>query len=378
MRRQEFSRRIARAQQLMAQAGLDALLLASGPNLFYFTGFGGGRSGSRPYIFILPQTGESALLVHQGRQYEARQITLLADIRPYAHLSQAPLELIAAVLAEKQLVQVGLELSQEHYLDLQIADWQGLQTVCPHTRFVDAAGLLWQLRMVKSEDELQAIRQACQVTGQAYDQLFSQIRAGMSEAEVEQRMLSAMLSLGGRSPWVLITSGLGNYDQVSKGGSQRRIEEGDMVWLDAGCAIDGYYADFSRAGVVGGPTPAQRQLQQQLHAITLTGVELVRPGRPLADIAQHCHAAVECLDVPITSNISGLAGRIGHGLGLAVTEWPSINRQSQVVLEPGMVITIEPGVATTFGTFHVEENVLVTKNGYEILSTCSWELRTLS
>jgi Xaa-Pro aminopeptidase len=374
---QEYQARIARAQALMGQAGFDAVLLATGPNLFYFTGFPSGRSGARPYILILPQSGAPIFIVHQARQYEVRQFTHLNDIRLYSQLSRAPIELISQVLVEKDLQQVGLELSQEHYLDLQVADWQQLETACPHLKFVDAAELLWQLRLVKSDLEIQALRRACRITELAYDQVYSQIRAGMTEAEIERRMLMAMISLGGQSPWVLITSGEGYYDLVSKGGSERPIAPGDMVWMDAGCAVAGYYSDFSRAGVVGGPTEAQQQLQQRIHEITLAGLALVRPGVDAAAIARSCHHELAQLDLPITSNISGLAGRVGHGLGLAMIEWPSINLESQITLQAGMVITVEPGVATTFGTFHVEENVLVTETGYELLSPCSWELRNL-
>ena len=98
----------------------------------------------------------------------------------------------------------------------------------------------------------------------------------------------------------------------------------------------------------------------------------------VAEIARHCEAELEKLDFLITSSVSGLANRIGHGLGLAITEWPSINEDSNVVLQPDMVITIEPGVATPFGTFHVEENVVVTETEPEILSTCAWQLRDLA
>jgi Xaa-Pro aminopeptidase len=110
----------------------------------------------------------------------------------------------------------------------------------------------------------------------------------------------------------------------------------------------------------------------------MAGVELIRPGLPAAEIARRCNSQLERLEFAIRSNISGLASRIGHGLGLAVTEWPSLNEASQTVLQPGMVITIEPGVATSFGIFHVEENVVVTETGYEILSVCPWELRRLA
>jgi Xaa-Pro aminopeptidase len=369
--------RLARTQGLLAGAGLDALLLASGPNLFYLAGFGGGRSGSRPYVLVLPRTGKPSLIVHQGRQYEARALATVEDVHTYARLSEAPVEALCQVLDEQGARRVGMELGGEHYVDLQAADLERLQRARPGIQWVDAGELLWDLRGFKSAAEIDAIRRACRITGRAYDQVFAGIRAGMSEREIEARMLEKMIALGGRAPWVLITSGAGRYDLVSKMGDGRRVGPGDMVWMDAGCTYDGYHSDFSRAGVAGGATDEQRRAQEQVHGVTMETVRAIRPGVRVADLAAHCNAALDTLDLDVTSSISGLAGRIGHGLGLATTEWPSINEESQVVLEAGMALTVEPGWATTYGTFHVEENVAVTETGVELLSTCDWRLRDL-
>jgi Xaa-Pro aminopeptidase len=101
---------------------------------------------------------------------------------------------------------------------------------------------------------------------------------------------------------------------------------------------------------------------------------MVRPGVPVAEIANICNEAVKALNLPVTSNISGLASRVGHGVGLVVTELPSINESDSTVLEPGMIVTIEPGVATSYGTFHVEQNVLVTSEGPLVLSNAQGQL----
>jgi Xaa-Pro aminopeptidase len=381
MTNHDHSARFVRAQGLLAGAGLDALLLASGPNLFYLAGFGGGRSGSRPYILVLPRVGKPCLIVHQGRQYEARALAAVEDVRTYARLSQAPVEAICRVLDELGARRVGMELGREHTVDLQAADLKRLWQARPGLEWADAGDLLWNLRGNKSALEIDAIRRACQITGRAYDRVYAEVRAGMSEREIEARMLEEMIALGGRAPWVLITSGAGRYDLVSKTGDSRRVETGDMVWMDAGCTCEGYHSDFSRAGVVGGATDVQRRTQERVHAVTIKTVRAIRPGARVADLAARCTAALEGLDLPaapaVTSSISGLAGRIGHGLGLATTEWPSINEESEVVLEAGMVITVEPGLATTYGTFHIEENVAVTETGVELLSTCDWRLRDL-
>lgn len=374
---QEHAARIARAQTLMAQADLDALLLANGPNLFYFTGFPRARAGSRPYLLLIPQSGAPVFFVHAGREEEVRAATDVQDVRVYQGLSVAPVAQVADQIVRSGYRRVGMELSQEHYLDMQVADFRRLEQLCAKVELADAAALLWEMRMVKSAEEIDAIRQACAITGRAYEQVFGEIQVGMREDEIEARMLAALILLGGSDPWVLITSGSGNYGMVSKGGTPRRVEPGDMVWMDAGCTVAGYYADFSRAGVIGGPTAEQRAAQQQIHDITLAGLEAIRPGVPAAAVAQRCRPLLDSLDFAVTARISDLADRVGHGLGLAITEWPSLDETNPLLLQPGMVLTVEPAVATTYGAFHVEENAVVTADGIELLSTCPWELRTL-
>jgi Xaa-Pro aminopeptidase len=107
-------------------------------------------------------------------------------------------------------------------------------------------------------------------------------------------------------------------------------------------------------------------------------VALVTPGRPVSEIAAYCDDAIAGLGIPLTSSVSGLAGRVGHGLGLSTTEPPSLAFGDPTVLEPGMVVTIEPGFATEFGIFHVEQNVAVTDKGPDVLSTAPWELHEAS
>jgi Xaa-Pro aminopeptidase len=182
---------------------------------------------------------------------------------------------------------------------------------------------------------------------------------------------------GAGDRFIVITSGPGNYDLPSKPPERRAIHSGDMLWIDAGCTVTGYWSDYSRAGVVGGPTPQQQAAHEAICGITRQAVEMVRPGVKCSDIGRFCNEQVARLPFPITSDISGLAARAGHGIGLALTELPHVADYDDTVLGPGMIITIEPGVATEYGTFHVEENVLVTPAGREVLSAAPRELAIL-
>jgi len=377
--RTEYPRRIARARELMAEQSLDMLLLFTGPNLAYFcgaTGMLGGRSGSRPFIYLLPRTGDPVLIVQDGRQFEARALTDVPDIRTYTHLSRLPLEVVLGAVEDRQLSKgrIGAELGGEMVLDLPFGEFMRLQEALPDVEWVDASPLLWRMRMVKSEEEIARVARACDITGEAYTQTFEATRPGMTEVEIERMMWGNMLALGGSAPWVLITSGQGNYDLVSKGGGPRVVEPGDMVWMDCGCVVEGYWSDFSRAGVVGGPSAEQAEAQREIHEITRIGVEMVRPGMPVAGIAARCNEALDTLGWQITSSISGLASRVGHGIGLFVTELPSLNEEDPTVLAPGMIVTVEPGVVTPFGTFHIEEIVLVTEDEPCVLTTPHWQL----
>ncbi len=179
---------------------------------------------------------------------------------------------------------------------------------------------------------------------------------------------------GASDHWILITSGAGNYDLATKLPEARAIKGGEMVWIDAGCAVSGYWSDFSRAAVVGEPSADQRNAQDAIYRITWEAVQRVRPGVEAAELARICNAGLEKIGFAITSSISGLASRVGHGLGLDTTEPPHIAEYDHTILEPGMVVTIEPGVATDYGTFHVEEDLLVTAEGYEVLSAAQRSL----
>jgi len=376
----EYEMRVNEVRKLMAQVGMDALFLTTGVNLAYLSGYPSPtRSGSRPFIFILPLDGDPVLIVQNGREFEARAYSWVADIRTYAELSRAPLPQIRQSFADLKLTKgcVGAELGLEQCMDIPFSDFMQLQEDLPEVKFVDVGPVLWGPRMRKSEAEISYIRKACQITSQAYAKCFAQLKEGMTEVEVIHTMYTITMQLGGSTPWGVITSGKGNYDFAARGPSSRKIEKGDMVWMDSVCSVGGYWSDFSRAGVVGGPTEEQRRAQFLIHEITMVGVEVVKQGVKASDVANACNVELAKLDLPVTSCISGLASRIGHGVGLAVTEMPNIAEYDDTVLEPGMVITIEPGVATPYGMFHVEENVLVTEEGYELLSSASRELWTI-
>jgi Xaa-Pro aminopeptidase len=369
-----------RARDRMTGENLDALLLTGGPNLAYFanaSGMLGAESGSRPMCYLLPREGTPTLVVHE---FLASGIeTDGFEVRTYERLSSLPAAELRAALADASVAEgrIGVEYGPETTLSVPAGEFRAF-VESSDASFVDAQPLLAELRSRKSDAEIERIERACEITDEAYSRTFADVSTGMTGREVGSTFRRHLLELGGDAPWALVTCGPGEYDRTASGGSDRVVEGGSMVWIDGGCAVDGYFSDYSRAGVVGGPSERQREAQRAVHRITRETVDAIEPGVPMSGVAREADAAVDDLDLPATAHLSRLAGRVGHSLGLQVTELPSLNAESGGTFEPGMVLTVEPAFATGYGTFHVEANVVVTEDGTRTLPRGPWELRTIA
>lgn len=373
----EYPERLERLRGLMKGAGLRGTLLTTGMNLAYFTGYPSPiRNVARPFFVLLPLNGDPVFFTHYGHKEEAERYSWIKDVRYYTELSHAPINMIRDAMREREVFgnNLGMELGFEQTLDISYLEFCRLREALDPTKLVDMSAILWQLRMIKSEAEIACVRKACQITSEAYEKTFASTGAKASELEIFRTMQNNLREGGGGALFLSITSGGGNYDLVTKQPEVRPLEHGDMLWMDAGCTVCGYWSDFSRAAVVGRPSPEQEYAQEAIHNITWEAIKRVRPGVPASDLARFCFAKLEQLSFPTTSLIARRASRIGHGVGLVTTEPPHLGEHDDTPLATGMIITIEPGVATPYGTFHIEENLLVTPEGSEVLSQVSRSL----
>jgi Xaa-Pro aminopeptidase len=171
--------------------------------------------------------------------------------------------------------------------------------------------------------------------------------------------------------WIGITSGAGSYDRFVAGPRDRRLERGDMLWADLGFTADGYWSDFCRAGIVGGPTPQQHDRQARIAEATAVGTAMARPGVATADIARAMRDALQRLRLPSLG-----FGRLGHGIGLTATEPPSVVEHDPTILEAGQVITCEPATVLDDGLYCTEQIVVVGETP-EVLSTFPTDLASI-
>jgi Xaa-Pro dipeptidase len=367
----EYAERERRLRAAMTAHELDALVLSDDRHTWYATGFGDvGPIGSaaRPRILVIPAAGAPAFYVHHSTRTTVAEMSFVADVRTYRELATAPMAEIGRFLAERGARRIGAELGGGMRIGTTVNDLDALRAIVGE--LVDASPALWSVRAIKSAAEAERLGSACAITSDAYAAVFPEMHAGMTERDVAARLRAAMSERGAHSSWVWVVSGPGEFDRIDGVTRERVLDDGDLVFVDMGACVGGYWADFSRAVVIGRATAHQREMQRLIAEVTMIGTEALTPGRVTGEVARLVDAAMAERGLVFSSE----AGRYGHGLGMVVTEWPDIAGDSTVVIEPGMVLTMEPGMWTHEGMFHCEHNVLVTPAGNEILSRFPLEL----
>jgi len=234
---------------------------------------------------------------------------------------------------------------------------------------VDVSEIVRDLRSVKSAAEIAKVRFACEVTAAGFEYLRNNLQAGMTEREACKAMHIEMLRLGADAcPYLISASGQGGYDNIIMGPTDRSLGEGDVLIIDTGANFDGYFSDFDRNyafGQVGADTHAA---YEAVYRSTEAGLDIAAPGRTTGDVWQAMWSVLEQAGA-----LGNDVGRMGHGLGMQLTEWPSHVEKGDVVLQPGMILTLEPGMSFAPGRMMLyEEDMLITENGCEMLHQRAW------
>ena len=371
---EEFDGRLARAQGLMAAHGLGALLLTTEPDIRWFTGFltQFWLSPTRPWFLVVPAAGRPIAVI-PSIGAEAMGRTWIDDIRPWPapRPEDDGVSLLASALSEAG-GPVGVPMGAETYLRMPLADFDRLRAALPGTGWRDATSVLRALRQVKSAAEIAKIAEACRFACDAFDRLPEIARAGMTEVEVFRAFKIACLEAGADDVDYLVGgAGPGGYGDIISPPGDRRLQAGDVLILDVGVVFDGYYCDFDRNFSVGPPSPAVQRAHDVVWRATEAGLAAARPGATCADL----FAAMDAVMAPPAhrtgpkSDGGGEVGRLGHGLGMVLTEFPSITPWDRTELVPGMVLTLEPGMALAPGRMMVhEENIVITEGAPRLLT----------
>ena len=372
----EFETRVQRACAEMTAARLDGLLITSEANFRYFTGFDSQTwiSPTRPRYFVLPRCGVPVAVVPASHLSGMLATSWVSEIRTW----QAPdpsddgMSLLASALRECRGSHgaIGAEIGPESRLGMPVADFLRLQQMLQPTVIRDGGAVFSVVRMIKSPSEIDRIRRAAQILSDGFETLSGSLREGMTERQACSALHIDLIRRGADNvPYLVGVAGSGGYDNTNMGPTDRVLARGDILYIDAGCTFGGYFCDFNRHFSFGPPPMEARRAFDAVYRATEAGIAAVHPGQRARDLWQ---AMADSLS---GSGFGGAnIGRMGHGVGLLLTEAPSLNQGDHTVLRPGMVLTIEPGAAysasgdETLRLMVHEENIVVTDTGVELLS----------
>jgi len=365
----EFQGRVARLQAEMAAAELDAMLLTTPADIFYVTEFltRFWESPARPWFVVVPASGAPVAVIPAIGAHLMGS-TWIADIRtwPAPRPADEGLGLLGECLrkAVPPAGRIGLPMGPETHLRMPLGDFFALSEALAPRAMVDGTAPLHRVREVKSEAEIAAIRETCRAAGAAFDRLPEIAGPGRPLDAVFRDFQALCLAEG--ADWVSYLAGgagPGGYGDVISPASGRPLEPGDLMMLDTGAVRAGYFCDYDRNYAIGRADDSLRRAHAILHEATEAAMAAARPGMVAADLHAILARRIEA------AGGTPLGGRLGHGLGIALTEWPSLQPGDATPLRAGMVLAIEPGLEIAPGRIMVhEENIVLREDGAELLS----------
>lgn len=366
---EEFCRRTQAAQNLMQGAGLSALLLTTEPEVRYYTGFltRFWESPTRPWFVVIPAQGDPIAVIPAIGAHLMGQ-TWIRDIRTW----QAPnydddgIGVLAETICEVTPKDgcIGVADQMESHLRMPLADLHALEGLIAPRQITSDHAITRQLRMVKSSAEIAKIQNAVAIADRAFDRVPQIASTGVPLSDVFRRF--QMLCLEEGADWVPYLAGAAEadgYGDVISPAHDAPLVVGDVLMLDTGLVWDGYFCDFDRNYSVGPPSVAVQAAHETLLEATQAAFDVAKPGAVMSDLFHAMDAIVD------PGGRGGNAGRLGHGLGMQLTEWPSIIAADHTPLVPGMVLTLEPGIEMGAGKIMVhEENIVIGDAGAAYLS----------
>ena len=366
----EFEQRTASAQKIMARLGLGALLLTTEPEVRYFTGFDTifWLSPTRPWFVVIPVKGAPIAVIPEIGEPSMSQ-TWVSDIRTW--LAPQPeddgISLLADTLREVLPAGgvLGIPMGHETHIRVPAADFNKLRTLLDTVQIADGTEVIRSLRMVKSEAEITKIARICSIASSAFEDLPTYIKTGDTERQAFAKFKIDLLRKGADDvPYLVGSSGPNGFTDVINRPSDRVIDDGDLLLLDTGSLFDGYSCDFDRNFAFGHASGEAKTAYDLAFRATEAGLRFARPGITASELWAAMAKVLE------DGGCSGhQIGRMGHGLGMQVTEWPSHMPSDNTLIQAGMVLTLEPGFAFANGKMMLhEENIVIHEDGAELLS----------
>ena len=388
----EHARRWKVVVDAMKKAGIDALLVTTEENVRYLTGLLNGYWMVNMYddmqVALIPADASVAPVLflpdHLGG---VAKTSWIDDVRVWSQFvtgkSRSAVDIIVDALAEKKLDsgRVAMEVGGGTPLNMPMRSYEALCSRLPRVEVVDCGEVVASARQVKSAEEIVYVRRACDITCKAFKAGLESLREGMSERELSHIMAEEALrhtDEGGLTrQWTFfINAGRGRTHWFDDIPGDYRFKKGDPVFIDGGVTFRGYWCDMLRIGSIGELDRDHRRIFDANRKANIAAMEAVAPGVRISDLSR---AAFEVwrqcgLQKELDEQLGADYDFMGHNIGLGIHEEPLMCSTNQAELRPGMVFTLEGMMVDrmpldkTRIALGIEENILVTEDGYDRLT----------
>jgi len=333
----EFHERLLRAQKLMAEFSpkYDALFVAPGTSLYYFTGIRWGGS-ERLLGLVIPRTGDPIVIVpgfEEGRLRE--KLHFPAEVRVWQE-DESPTKIAAAALGERG-IRTG-RIGVEETAAFTFVDH--LRAAGPGFEFASGDAVTIACRGRKSAHELELMRLACEATFEVFRAVFASLKEGTSQEDIGKLVEGGFSKMGLHGGALVL---LGASAALPHGTIKpQKLRDGDVVLIDGGCTVEGYESDVTRTGIFGKTPEKVARVYEIVRKAQDAALDAARAGRLSGSVDDAARKVVT--DAGYGPDYKFFTHRLGHGIGLDGHEHPYLVRGSKTLLEPGMTFSNEPGI----------------------------------
>ena len=383
---EEFEARLKKLVSLMNRDNIDVIIFNSKENNNYFTGLQSAvwaSNVSTPGALVVTRNGDAVMVSNVTNRPTAEATAYVEEVLFYdlnksintGEKTDTFGKIIYDVIKKKGFAngRIGLETGLGLKMHFNYNDLMDLLNQLSSCEIVEVGDIIWECRMIKSQNEIEYMRRASDITARAFNEALSEVHYGMTEMELNRKVEIKMLEMGATDLYQLaLRAGKERYTQGNSPACDRPIKTGDVILIDGGCIYKGYYCDIIRQGIIGQPTAIQREMFDIAAGATELGLSMVKPGVLISEVAK---AVAAHIDKSRFAHLNATKTGCGHSLGLNVHEYPMLGTGNDIELRPGMVFAIEPYILDgENGSMGIEENFLVTENGCEVMSHTSHDL----
>jgi len=352
------SERLKRLRREMVRTGLSALFISRPENRRYMSGFEAADEQLDESSGRLLITGRRAYLLTDSR-YEIQAVREAPDYEVVIY-RVSPVQTLAQLAKRHRVERMGFEVDH-----LTVAFHQEMRRLMKGVSLQPANGQVEKLRQIKDPAEVRLMVRALRITEEALSRTYAFLKPGRTELETARFFEEAMVNLGAEGPAfkTIVASGP-NAAMPHAVPTNRRIKASETVIIDCGAMVRGYRADMTRTLILGQARPWTKKIYRTVRQAQLRALGGIRAG---LTTDQADALAREVIDEAGYGDYFGHA--LGHGVGLATHEAPALSRMRPAKLEPGMVVTVEPGIYLPGrGGVRLEEMVLITEKGSRLLN----------